>query len=61
MSNEQVITRTEEYLADFSNSYLLNGLKLEKRFDKCILLKGGYVKKYRKIKTLFFYSFLKTY
>lgn len=46
ISNEEVITRTEDYFADFPKSYFLDGIfKLGKYLDKCILLKGNYVEK----------------
>ncbi|KYQ54996.1 hypothetical protein ALC60_06124 [Trachymyrmex zeteki] len=45
MSNE-VNTETEAYFAEFDKSYFSEGLKKwQKRWEKCILLKGDYVEK----------------
>ncbi|EGI69773.1 Mariner Mos1 transposase, partial [Acromyrmex echinatior] len=45
-SNEQVIAETEAYFAEFDKSYFSEGLqKWQKRWEKCILLKGDYVEK----------------
>jgi histone-lysine N-methyltransferase SETMAR len=45
-SNEEVITETEAYFAEFEKSYFLEGIKkLEYRWAKCIELKGDYVEK----------------
>lgn len=45
-SNEEVISETEAYFAEFDESYFLSGLeKLEHRWDKCIKLRGDYVEK----------------
>ena len=64
MSNE-VIIQTDAYFGDLPKSYFLDGLKkLEKRFEKCLELKGDYVEKQNKKSTqnnLFFYLFLRTY
>lgn len=46
MSDDEVITKTEEYFEGFSSSYYLDGIRrLEKRLDKCVELKGDYVEK----------------
>ncbi|KAG5324483.1 SETMR methyltransferase, partial [Acromyrmex heyeri] len=45
-SNEEVIAKTEAYFAEFDKSYFSEGLKKwQKRWEKCILLKGDYVEK----------------
>lgn len=45
-SNEEVIAETNAYFAEFEKSYYLAGLqKLEKRWARCIELKGVYVEK----------------
>ena len=45
-SNEEVIAETEAYFAEFNKSYFLEGLKKwQKRWEKCIDLKGDYVEK----------------
>ena len=51
-SNEEVIAQTDAYFEDHPKSYFLDGLKKpEKRLEKCIELKGDYVKKNLKIYT----------
>jgi len=45
-SNEEVITETNAYFESLEKSYFLEGIKkLEKRWTKCIELKGDYVEK----------------
>lgn len=45
-SNEEVITETNAYFESLEKSYYLEGIKkLEKRWTKCIELKGDYVEK----------------
>lgn len=45
-SNEEVIVETEAYFEEFDKSYFLEGLKKwQKRWEKCIVLKGDYVEK----------------
>lgn len=45
-SNNEVIDATNDYFAGFEKSYFLGGIeKLEKRWTKCIELKGDYVEK----------------
>ena len=40
-SNEQIITETEDYFAEFDKLYFLQGIiKLKNRWAKCIELKG---------------------
>ena len=46
MSNEDIIAKTDAYFETFPKSYFMDGLKkLEKRWEKCIELKGDYVEK----------------
>lgn len=45
-SNEEVITETNDYFEGLEKTYYLEGIKkLEKRWTKCIELKGDYVEK----------------
>jgi len=45
-SNDEVIVETNAYFEEFDKSYFKEGLlKLEKRWNKCIELKGDYVEK----------------
>lgn len=45
-ANEEVISETEAYFAEFEKSYFCDGLKkLEHRWTKCVELKGDYVEK----------------
>ncbi|KYN29152.1 hypothetical protein ALC57_01425 [Trachymyrmex cornetzi] len=45
-SNEEVIAETEAYFVEFDKSYFSERLKKwQKHWEKCILLKGDYVKK----------------
>lgn len=45
-SNEEVISETNTYFEDLEKTFFLNGIKmLEKRWTKCIELKGDYVEK----------------
>ncbi|GBP35549.1 Histone-lysine N-methyltransferase SETMAR [Eumeta japonica] len=45
-SNEEVITETSAYFESLEKTYYLEGIKkLEKRWTKCIELKGDYVEK----------------
>ncbi|KAG5328298.1 SETMR methyltransferase, partial [Acromyrmex charruanus] len=48
-SNEEVIAETEAYFAEFDKSYFSERLKKwQKRWEKCVLLKGDYVEKKKK-------------
>ena len=45
-SNEEIIAATNKYFDGFDKNYFLKGIKkLEYRYNKCIQLKGNYVKK----------------
>ena len=45
-SNDENFSQTNTYLEDLEKSYFLEGLqKLEKRWTKCIQLKGDYIEK----------------
>ncbi|QQP58373.1 Putative mariner transposase [Caligus rogercresseyi] len=45
-SNNEIISQTNKYFEDLEKSYFLEGIKkLEKRWTKCIELKGDYVEK----------------
>lgn len=45
-SNEEIISSTNAYFEGFKKSYFSEGIeKLEKRWTKCIDLKGDYVEK----------------
>lgn len=45
-SNEEVITATEDCLADLEKSYFSDGVeKLGRRLVKCIELNGDYIEK----------------
>ena len=45
-SNDEIISQTNTYFEDLEKSYFLEGIqKLEKRWTKCIELKGVYIKK----------------
>ena len=46
ISNEEIISATNEYFEGFDKNYVLEGIKeLEYRYNKCIHLKGDYVEK----------------
>ena len=46
-SNDEIIEKTNAYFKDLEISNFLEGIqKLEKRWTKCIELKGDYVEKY---------------
>ena len=43
-SNDEIISQTNTYFEDLEKFYLLEGIqKLEKRWTKCIELKGDYI------------------
>ena len=45
-SNDEIISQTNTYFEDLEKSYFLEGIqKLEKRWTKCIELKGDYIEK----------------
>ncbi|QQP52895.1 Putative mariner transposase [Caligus rogercresseyi] len=45
-SNNEIVSQTNTYFEDLEKSYFLEGIKfLEKRWTKCIALKGDYVEK----------------
>ena len=45
-SNDEIISQTYTYLEDLEKSYFLEGIqKLEKRWMKCIELKGDHIEK----------------
>ena len=45
-SNDEIISQTNTYFEDLEKSYFLEGIqKLEKRWTKCVELKGDYVEK----------------
>ena len=45
-SNDEIISQTNTYFEDVEKSYFLEGIqKLEKRWTKCIELKGDYIEK----------------
>ena len=45
-SNDEIISQTNTYFEDLEISYFLEGIqKLEKRWTKCIELKGDYIEK----------------
>ena len=45
-SNDEIISQTNTYFEDLGKSYFLEGIqKLEKRWTKCIELKGDYIEK----------------
>ena len=45
-SKVEIISQTNTYFEDFEKSYFLEGIqKLEKRWMKCIELKGDYIEK----------------
>ena len=45
-SNDEIISQTNTYFEELEKSYFLEGIpKLEKRWTKCIELKGDYIEK----------------
>ena len=45
-SNDEIISQTNTYFEDLEKAYFLEGIqKLEKRWTRCIELKGDYIEK----------------